>query len=67
MEQQVFDIVSSNGAWATLFVGLLLYTLKTNKDRESRYQATIKENQEVIRVLADKISVDVTEIKNKLK
>jgi len=32
-----------------LFVGLLIYSMKTNDNREKRYQETIQENHEMVK------------------
>nr|WP_205603148.1 BhlA/UviB family holin-like peptide [Clostridium butyricum] len=64
--------IVSQGAWAVLFVWLLIDTRKESKTREERLQSIINKNQEVIGDLAEKFDVvesietDVKEIKIKL-
>ncbi|MBS5305737.1 BhlA/UviB family holin-like peptide [Clostridium sp.] len=73
MENELFKVIINNGAWAVLFVWLLIDTRKESKVREEKLQGIINKNQEVISELADKFDVvediqsDVTDIKNKLE
>ena len=41
MWQDIINIVISNGIFATLFVGLLMYLLKDSSKREKKYTDTI--------------------------
>lgn len=72
MENEVIKAVVSQGAWAILFVWLLIDTRKESKGREEKLQSIINKNQEVISELAEKFDVvediqsDVTDIKIKL-
>lgn len=72
MENELFKTIVSQGAWAVLFVWLLIDTRKESKTREEKLQSIINKNQEVISELAEKFDVveniqgDVIEIKNKL-
>lgn len=72
MENEIFKNIVSQGAWAILFVWLLIDTRKESKTREEKLQNIINKNQEVIGELADKFNVvedikeDVEEIKTKL-
>ncbi|MGN2348318.1 BhlA/UviB family holin-like peptide [Clostridium cagae] len=72
MENEVIKTIVSQGAWAVLFVWLLMDTRKESKTREERLQTIINKNQEVIGELAEKfdvvenIEIDVKEIKTKL-
>ncbi|KFM95235.1 bacteriocin biosynthesis protein [Bacillus clarus] len=77
MEEQIVNIMLSQGAFGALFVWLLFSTRKEskellestrqeNKEREDRYQQTITENQIVITKQAEAfgaLSKDVSEIK----
>ncbi|OOR10840.1 bacteriocin biosynthesis protein [Bacillus cereus] len=77
MEEQVFNVMLSQGAFGALFVWLLFSTRKEskellestrqeNKEREDKYQQTITENQTVITKQAEafgSLAKDVTEIK----
>lgn len=72
MESELFKTIVSQGAWAVLFVWLLIDTRKESKAREEKLQGIINKNQEVISELAEKFDVvesiqeDVTDIKIKL-
>lgn len=72
MENEILKTIVSQGAWAVLFVWLLIDTRKESKDREEKLQSIINKNQEVISELAEKFDVvediqsDVTDIKIKL-
>jgi len=66
MEEQIFSQAVERGLFALLFIWLLLHVMKNNKDRETAYQHTISENQEVIKEQASafsSLSKDVSDIK----
>lgn len=66
MEEQIFNVLIKEGAFAVLFVWLLFTTQKTNKERETKYQEVIDKNQIVIEEQAkafSSLSKDVNEIK----
>lgn len=73
METEILKTIISQGAWAVLFVWLLIDTRKESKTREEKLQSIINKNQEVISELAEKFNVvediqeDVSEIKIKLE
>ena len=73
MEAEILKTIVSQGAWAVLFVWLLIDTRKESKTREEKLQNIINKNQEVISELAEKFNVvediqeDVSEIKIKLE
>lgn len=73
MENELFKTIVSQGAWAVLFVWLLIDTRKESKVREEKLQGIINKNQEVIADLAEKFDVvediqsDVSDIKTKLE
>lgn len=73
METEILKTIVSQGAWAVLFVWLLIDTRKESKTREEKLQSIINKNQEVISELAEKFNVvediqeDVSEIKIKLE
>ena len=73
MESELLKTMISQGAWAVLFVWLLIDTRKESKIREEKLQSIINTNQEVISDLAEKfdvvetIKVDVEEIKTNMK
>lgn len=72
MENELIKTIVSQGAWAVLFVWLLIDTRKESKAREEKLQGIINKNQEVISELAEKFDIvesiqeDVTDIKIKL-
>lgn len=72
MEDELIKTIASQGAWAILFIWLLIDTRKESKTREEKLQSIINKNQEVISELAEKFDVveniqqDVTDIKIKL-
>lgn len=66
METELFNAFLKDGAFASLFVFLLIYVLKNNKEREIKYQEVIEINQKVISEQAAafaSLSKDVNEIK----
>lgn len=65
METEVIKTVLSQGAWACLFVWLLLDSRKDSKAREDRYINTIDKLTDKISIVED-IKEDVEEIKNKI-
>ena len=62
MWNDIFNVALSNGIFASLFVGLLIYELKDSRKREAKYQNTI-ENLSTILSTVDEIKEDVIEIK----
>ncbi|MFV5912499.1 BhlA/UviB family holin-like peptide [Bacillus cereus] len=69
LEEQIFNSMIQQGAFAALFVWMLFTTQKKNEQREEKYQQVIDRNQQVIEEQAKafgSISKDVTEIKQKL-
>lgn len=65
MENELIKVFSSQGAWALLFLFMLMYVLKTTGEREKRYQGLLDKLAEKFNVVED-IENDVKEIKNKL-
>ena len=58
MWEDILKIIISNGIFATLFVGLLIYLLKDSSKREDRYTNTIKTlntNLEIVDDIDNKI------------
>ncbi len=66
MFSEIMDLAISNGLWATLFVGLLLYILKDTSSREKKYQITIESLSSHLSVVND-IKREVEEINTKVK
>ena len=69
MENEVMQVIISQGAFAVLFVYMLAYVLKTTKEREKSLQTTIEKNQEIISDLAKKFDIleDVKNSVNKIE
>lgn len=72
MEQKFIELLASQGIFAAMFIFLFLDTRKDSKQREEKYQETIRElaeqtgiNKEV-KEDVEEIKKDVIEIKNKL-
>lgn len=66
MLTEIMDLAISNGLWATLFVGLLLYILKDTSSREKKYQITIESLSSHLSVV-NEIKREVEEINIKVK
>lgn len=79
MESELIKYFITQGAFAALFVWLLADTRKDSKQREIKYQDTIKENQDTIKEnqsiitkltekfdVVDDIKQSVEDIKNKI-
>lgn len=66
MERELIGVVVSQGAWASLFLILLLYVLKTNDKRETKYQESIAELTKTCNIMQE-VKNDVSDIKNMLK
>lgn len=65
MEGEVIKYFITQGAFAVLFMWLLIDTRKDSKQREEKYQQTIDKLADKINIVED-IKDDVEEIKNKL-
>ncbi|MGN1201367.1 MAG: BhlA/UviB family holin-like peptide [Candidatus Caccovivens sp.] len=63
---EIISIVVSNGVFAILFVWLFWYQLKDSSKREAKYQKTIEQLTEHLKILDD-VKNDLTEIKSYLK
>lgn len=72
MNDELIKYFITQGAFAALFVWLLFDTRKDSKEREVKYQDTIRENQNIISTLTKNLNVvddvksDVEEIKEYL-
>ncbi|MDU1309016.1 MAG: BhlA/UviB family holin-like peptide [Clostridium perfringens] len=72
MDNQFIDMLANQGIFVALFVWLFWDTRKDSKQREEKYQETIKELAEqtsinkAVKEDVDEIKKDVIEIKNKL-
>lgn len=65
MWDKIIDLAITNGIWAVMFLGLLVYLLKDSRGREIKYQNTISSLNKNLGVVQD-IYQDVTEIKQSL-
>lgn len=57
MDSNVLAYFQTQGPFAVLFIWLLMYVMRTNKDRETRLQARLDK-------FTDKYDVIITEIRN---
>ena len=62
MWDEILDLAIKNGLWAVLFLALLIFVLKDSKQRENKYQQTIKDLTEHLGVVHE-IKKEVEEIK----
>lgn len=65
MWEQIINLAISNGLFAVLFSGLLVYQLRDSRTREQRYQETIKSLGKALEVVQE-VKEDVQEIKDKI-
>jgi len=63
--EQIVNLAISNGLFAVLFLGLLIYQLKDSKTRENKYQETITRLGDALEIVKS-VKEDVEEIKMKL-
>ncbi len=69
VEEQIFNSMIQQGAFAALFVWMLFTTQKKNEQREEQYQKVIEKNQAVIEEQAKafgSLAKDVSDIKQKI-
>jgi len=59
--EEIFQNMESV-TFAGLFLGMLIYTMKTNDKREQRYQKTIDDNQEMVKDALHRMK-DIEEVK----
>ena len=62
MWEEILKLTISNGIWAVLFVGLLVFQLKDSASREKKYQETISKLNEHLTVVND-LKNDINDIK----
>ncbi len=62
MWEQIVNLAISNGLFAVLFLGLLVYQLKDSRSREARYQETIARLGNALDIVQS-VKSDVEEIK----
>lgn len=63
MWEQIINLAISNGLFAVLFLGLLIYQLKDSRSREKRYQDTIVRLGNALEIVQS-VKHDVEEIKD---
>ncbi len=63
MWEEIFKLAISNGIWAVMFLGLLIFQLKDSANREKKYQATINQLNEHLGVV-NELKNDIDDIKN---
>lgn len=62
MWKELFNLAISNGIFAVLFLGLLIYFLKDSSKREKRYQETILKLGNALDIVQS-VKQDVEDIK----
>lgn len=65
MWEQIFNLAISNGLFAVLFLGLLIYQLRDSRSREKRYQETIVKLGTALEIVQS-VKHDVEDIKEML-
>ena len=66
MWEKILEIATESGIWAVLFVVLFYKQIKESKTREEKYQQTIENLADKLKMVAE-IKEDVSEIKNALQ
>ena len=66
MWDEIINLALSNGIWAVLFLGLLIFQLKDSRKREVKYQNTISSLNRSLGVV-NSIKEDVDEMKQDVK
>lgn len=65
MWEQIVNLAISNGLFAVLFLGLLVYQLRDSRSREQKYQSTIEKLGDSLEIVKQ-VKEDVEEIKDKI-
>ena len=65
MWEQIVNLAISNGLFAVLFLGLLVYQLKDSRTREQKYQMTIEKLGNSLEIVKQD-KEDVEDIKDKI-
>lgn len=63
MWDKIFEMATNSGIWAVLFVSLFFIQLKDSKVREEKYQQTIENLADKLKVVME-IKEDVENIKS---
>ncbi|MEY8001445.1 BhlA/UviB family holin-like peptide [Clostridium sp. Mt-5] len=72
MENEIFKMAVQQGIWAMLFIFILVYVLKEQKERDEKAAEREENYQNIIAKLTDRLKTldnigeDVKEIKNKI-
>ena len=66
MWDELIKLAMSNGIWAVLFLGLLIFQLKDSAAREKKYQKTIEVLSNNLAIV-EQIKEEVAEIKSVIK
>lgn len=64
--EKIIDLAITNGIWAVMFLGLLIYLIKDSRTREAKYQDTIKNLSNSLNVVYE-MQEDIVEIKETIK
>lgn len=62
MWEQIINLAISNGLFAVLFLGLLIYQLRDSRSREQKYQSTIEKLGDSLEIVKQ-VKEDVEDIK----
>lgn len=65
MWEEIIDVALSNGIWAVLFLGLLLFQLRDSMKREEKCQKTIQDLTEKLSGI-ESVRDDIVEIKTSI-
>ena len=65
MFEEIVKLAISNGIWAVLFLGLLVYQLRDSANREVKYQQTIESLTDKLNIVED-IKGDIVDIKTSI-
>lgn len=65
MWEQIVNLAISNGLFAVLFLGLLVYQLRDSRAREQKYQNTIEKLGNSLEIVKQ-VKEDVEDIKDRL-
>jgi len=73
MEEQLYELATTQGIWALLSIVLIFYILKAQEKRDTRQEERESSYQTIISGLSEKLNIvediknDISEIKNTLK
>ena len=64
LRERFFEKIFKEGIWAILFVALLLYVMHDSREREVKYQETIKILSATLATDIKNISSELNDLKN---